>query len=377
MPRPMLPDYPESLRRELARTMLRQTLQVKRGENLIVDTWSGTLAWAESVVLESRILGARPLLLVEDEPTYWKSIDEAPTANLGQVGSHEWAALKEADAVVYFYGPMDTEREEHRPPGLQHRLDAVDHEWFRLIEKGGVRAVRFDLGRTSEVWAHRYGVDLETWRKELIAGSTVDPGLLKQDGARVADALRRGRELTISHPNGTELTLHLARRRPTIDDGVLDAEDIRTGNVWTILPSGVTTVAVDEKYGEGTFIGTTTGAMFLQGHDSPLSAGAWTFEGGRLTKYAFESNSEEFLKQFPRLGPGKDRPGLISVGLNPRTTAIPLLFDQSRGAVTIAIGRNSHHGGATRTPHFSAYQSLLGATLEVDGKRIVDAGELP
>jgi leucyl aminopeptidase (aminopeptidase T) len=376
MPVSMLPEYPEALRRDLARIMLRQTLRVKRGENLIVDTWSGTLPWAESVILESRILGARPILLVEDEPTYWKSMDEAPTANVGLVGSHEWAALKEADAVVYFYGPMDTEREAARPPSLQHRLNAIDHEWFRLIEKYGVRAVRFDLGRTNEVWARRYGVDLESWRKELIAGSTVDPRTLQQDGARIADAFRRGKELTISHPNGTDLVFRLVRRKATIDDGVIDEEDVRTGRVWTTLPSGVTTVAVDETYAEGTFIADTPGVMFLQGRDSPLSAGTWTFHRGRLAKYSFKSDSEEFLRQFPKLGPGKDRPGLVSVGLNPRTTMIPLLFDQERGKVTIAIGHNTHAGGATRTPHFSAYQSLGGATLEVDGKSVVVGGQL-
>jgi aminopeptidase len=372
----MLPSYPESLRRELARTILHQSLLLKRGDNLIVDTWSGTLPWAESVILEARILGARPILLVEDEPTYWKSLEEAPTSNLGQVGSHEWAALKEADAYVYFYGPMDTEREEARPSSLQQRVTTVDHEWFRLIEKYGVRTVRFDLGRTSEIWAKRYGVDLDRWRNELIAGSTVDPHLLRQDGVRVADALRRGRELTVSHSNGTELTLRLVHRKPIIDDGVIDEEDVRRGRVWTTLPSGVTVVAVDETYAEGTFIGDTPGVMFYQSRDSPLRPATWTFRRGRLTKYSFESDSEEFLRQYPKLGAGKDRPGLLSVGLNPRTTGIPLLFDQEKGKISIAVGHNSHLGGATRTPHFSAYQSLGGATLEVDGKTVVEAGEI-
>lgn len=183
--------------------------------------------------------------------------------------------------------------------------------------------------------------------------------------------------MSISHSNGTDLRLRLARRKPTVDDGVIDEGDVRAGNVWTTLPSGVATVAVDETYAEGRFVADTPGVMFYQGRDCPLSAGTWTFRRGRLAEYSFGSGSEEFLRLFPKLGAGKDRPGLLSVGLNPHTSAIPLLFDQERGKVTIAIGHNSHHGGATRTPHFSAYQSLGGATLEVDGKIVVDAGELP
>jgi leucyl aminopeptidase (aminopeptidase T) len=376
MGRPMLPDYPESMRRELARTMLLQTLRMKRGENLIVETWSGTLPWAESVVLEARILGARPVLLVEDEPTYWQSVDEAPTANVGQIGSHEWAALKEADSYVYFYGPLDFARAEALPLSLRRRLDAIDHEWFRLIEKYSVRTVRFDLGRSSEVLAQRYGVDLVQWRRELIEGSTVDPRVLQREGGRVAEFLRRGKEVTITHPNGTDLALRLLHRPPNVDDGVIDEGDVRAGRVWTVLPSGVTSVGVDESYAEGTFIADTPGAMFLEGRDTPLSPGTWVFRRGRLDQYAFQSGSEEFLRKYPKLGPGKERPGILSVGLNPRTSAIPLLFDQERGKITIAIGRNSHVGGTTRTPHFSAYQSLGDATLEVDGKTVVDAGEL-
>ena len=371
----MLPDYPESVRRELARNILSQTLRLKRGENLIVDTWSSTLPWAQSFVLEARILGARPILLEEDEATYWKSLDEAPASNLGHVGSHEWAALKQADAYMVFHGPMDTEREEKRPSSLLHRLDAVNDEWFRLIEKYGVRSVRWDLGRTNEVWASRYGIDLEAWRKELIAGTLLDPRELKESGTRIATALRRGKELNISHPNGTDLTFRLIRRMPRLDDGVIDEEDVRTGRVFTVLPSGVVTVAPDERYAEGTFVADTGGAMFLEGRDTPLSPGMWTFHQGHLTKYAFESGSEEFLREFPKLGPGKDRPGLVSVGLNPRTTSVPLLFDQEKGKITIAIGHNTHVGGSTRSPHFSAYQALGGATLTVDGKTIVDAGE--
>jgi hypothetical protein len=62
--------------------------------------------------------------------------------------------------------------------------------------------------------------------------------------------------------------------------------------------------------------------------------------------------------------------------LNPRITAIPLLFDQARGSVSLAIGRNSFYGGKSRTPSFTAYQTLGGATFTVDGHTIIESGEL-
>lgn len=371
-----IPDYPESVRRKLARSILRGALRMKRGENLIIETWSGTLPWAESLVLEARILGVRPLLWVEDEATYWKSLDEAPEANLGQVGSHEWASIKEAHGFVHLWGPGDAAREDARSPRLKRRIEAVDHEFFRLTQKYHVRMVRWDLGRTSEQWAQRYGVNLEQWRNELIEATTYDSRKLSRDGLRVAGFLQRGKEVIISHPNGTDLRLRLAHRVPKVDDGVVDDADIRSGNVWTVVPSGDTMVTVDEKFAEGKFVANTPGVMFYQEREIPLPACDWTFREGRLVAYSFATGGEEFLRVYPKLGVGKERPGLLTVGLNPRISSIPLVFDQERGRITLAVGRNSYHGGATHSPRFTAYQSLRGATLRVDGKTLVDAGKL-
>src|SRR5580692_158828 len=149
MPPTMLPSYPEPQMRSLARNILRNTLRMKRGENLLIETWNATLPWASSMVVEARILGVRPMLVVEPEEAYWTSVAEAAPANVGQVGSHDWAALKAADAHMYFYGPMDTAREETLPDPVVGRISANDHEWFRLVEKNGVRSARWDLGRTS------------------------------------------------------------------------------------------------------------------------------------------------------------------------------------------------------------------------------------
>jgi aminopeptidase len=349
---------------------------MKRGESVTIESWSDTLPWALSFVLEARILGARPMLLLEDEPTYWKSIDHAPTANLGHIGAHEFAALKETDAYVYLSGPMDTARTETLTSSLDRRIGATDHEWLRITQKFGVRSVRWDLGRTNAFRARQYGVNLARWRDELIEAASFDARILRRDGRRIARSLRRGREVVISHPNGTNLRLRLAGRLPFVDDGVVDEQDIRAGSFMTSVPSGVTMVTVDETYAEGTFVANTPGVMFVHMRDTPLPPGSWTFRKGHLREYSFATGGEGFRQTFRRSGPGKDRPGLLSVGLNPRITSIPLLFDQERGRICLGIGRNSFYGGATRRPHFVAYQSLRGGSIAIDGRPVVDAGHL-
>jgi aminopeptidase len=375
----MFPDFPEARRRAFARSILKNSLRLRRGENLLVETWSATLPWAESMVLEARILGAHPLLTLEDEPTFWKTVDAAPASHVGQVGMHEWEALKWCQAHVHFAGPSDTARAREIPGPVQARMAAIDHEWYRLIEKAGIRTVRWDLGRTNEDTARRFGVDLSVWREELIEGAMRDPAPMRREGARIARIFQRGREVRLTHANGTDLTLRLAGRMPIVNDGIIDPSDVSRGHLVDILPSGVVAVTVEETIAEGTLNGAgCPGLAFVAGYYNqiPLRGGRWQFHRGRLTEFSYEKGGEEFGRAFRKLGRGKDRPGLFSVGLNPSISSIPIMLDEIRGAVTLSVGRDVMWGGRTLGPDFVAYQSLQGADLEVDGIPVTRKGRV-
>ncbi|HTW55291.1 MAG TPA: hypothetical protein VMG36_02435 [Thermoplasmata archaeon] len=372
----MLPSYPESVRRAFARNLLRNALRLKRGDDILIETWSGTFPWAVSLDLEARILGARPLLSVKDEPSYWQSVPSSPASQLGRLGGHELAALSASDAYVCLYGPEDTLREERLPRHAARRIESKNHEMMRVIQKQGIRCVRWDLGRTSEVWARRYGVDLRTWRNELIEAAMVDPRGMQRDGARIARRLQRGREVRITHPNGTDLALRLAHRRPKVDDGVMDEEDVKAGNVMMVVPSGVVSVTLDELHAEGRFVSNATGVLFTDSQEIPLAPGRWEFRQDALESFACARGGKQLRRALADLQNPQLRAGQLSVGLNPRISTIPLLFDQSRGTVTFEIGRNVHMGGRSRSPHLMAFLDLTGATLHVDGEKVVDLGKI-
>ncbi|MFY9716781.1 MAG: hypothetical protein WAK40_02455 [Thermoplasmata archaeon] len=372
----MLPAYPESLRRAFARNVLRNTLRLTRGENVLIETWSATLPWAVSLELEARLLGARPLVSVKDEASYWRSVSDAPASQLGRVGTHEWAALKASDAYVYLYGPADALREESLPAIAARRAQSNNHELMRVIQKCGVRSVRWDLGRTSELWARRYHVNLRKWRNELISAAIVDPRGMQQDGSRIAKRLLRGKEVTISHDNGTDLTLRLAHRLPKVDDGVIDEKDMSSGNVMLVVPAGVVSATVDELYAEGRLVANATGVLFVHGKEIPLSLGRWTFRHGALEDFTCPQGGRQFRRELDTLGNPRVRAGQLSIGLNPRISSIPLLFDQARGTITFMIGRNAQMGGRSRAPHLFAYLDLVGGSLLIDGEPIVEHGRI-
>ena len=129
-----------------------------------------------------------------------------------------------------------------------------------------MRCVRWDLGRTSELRARRYHADLNEWRNELIEATAYDSRILSRDGMRIAGCFRLGKEVTVSHPNGTDLKLRLAHREPIVDDGVVDESDVRSGHIMWALPWwGHRRVHRLETYAEGTFsVANCPGVMFLQ-----------------------------------------------------------------------------------------------------------------
>lgn len=361
--------------REMARVVLRKSLRVRKGERVTIATWSETLPFANAMVLEALQLGAWPLLLLQDEPTYWAATSEVPATHLSQIGDHLRAALRQSDVFVTFYGPSDRERFHSLPEAVRFRLGEREDHLYAAAAKGGARAVQVALGRASAASAQMYAVDLARWRDEMVQATLVDPEKLHQRAVRISEALRTGRRLHLTHPNGTDLTLGLRRRKPQVSDGRVPRA--RPDGGWNLvqLPAGVVTVALDERTAEGTFRSNVPNTIGVMDTIGEVADGRWRFTQGRLASYSYHEGQQLFSQSYQRAGPGKERPGTFSVGLNERIEISPLLMDQGLGTVTLQIGRNDVAGGATRTSWW-AWLLLRGADLAVDGRTIVKGGRL-
>jgi leucyl aminopeptidase (aminopeptidase T) len=237
---------------QLARTVLDKTLQVRPGENVIVETWSEALPWARPFIVHARRKGAHAMMLYEDEPAFWESLDAGASRATGQVGSHEWAALAKTSAYVFFFGPSEWPRFDELPDQKTRGVDEYNPEWYRRAARAKVRGARMYLGRTSPKAAERWKVDLEAWRSELIRASLVPPSELHRSGMRIAKRLQQGRSVEITHPNGTRLTFRLGRFPIRLDDAMVDEADLRAGNNLAVIPGGVVGVAIDHTSAEGT-----------------------------------------------------------------------------------------------------------------------------
>ncbi len=353
----------------LAKNVIKKSLQIKPKEGVIVESWNHGLDAAREVVYRLRAVGARPMFLFEDEEAHWRSVETLPPSKLGQVPKSEWSALADADAYIFFPGPADIAR-YRRNLSKMGAATAYNSEWYRRGRKAGLRGARVLLGYVSPERAQTYGFDYAAWRSMILAAGSADFAAVSRRGKRVAALLSRDADVSVSAPNGTDLTFRLKGRSARCDDGVVDAGDLKEGEFMTGVPPGSSYVAPDEKTADGSFVG-----------DLPLPyLGTWSrgirfdFQDGRATWSATEG-AEAIRSNYEKATGAKDRLGAISIGLNPAATYGFLQDDLVAGGVEISIGDNTDWGGSNKSS-FSYSARLSNATVKVGRKTVVDGGRL-
>jgi len=368
MPTPSIEDADR-----LARGVLRQRLRVKPKECVTIETYPGSLPWATGFVREARRLGARPLLLYEDERSYWTGVEEGRAGVIGSPGDNEWGMLTGSDVYIYFWGPEDLARRRRLPERVAEKLVAFNSKWYETARKAGVRGARMGIARVTPRNARVFGVPYATWREQVVTASLRDPGELRASAAKVATAFERGRSVRVRHPNGTDLTLALAGRPPQVTIGEVTPESRRSrfGSMASV-PDATVYVAVDESTADGVFVANrrTTTVSGL-----PREGGRFTFRDGALRRAAFRRGGAGFRADFRAAGAGRERPSFLEVGLDPALRATPLLEEAERGAVTVGVGGNAGFGGKTRVD-FLAYLTLADAELSIDGRVVARRGRV-
>jgi leucyl aminopeptidase (aminopeptidase T) len=349
-----------------ARAVLTKNLQVKPGENVIIEGWSHSLPWASALAREARRLRAYPIVLYEDENSYWDSIAAKEDKILGAAPSHEWAALGKTDVYIHMWGAGDKLRFNSLPAARVGKLFAWNPAWYKAAAKAGLRGSRLEVGRPFPSLAKVYGVDEAEWMDRLVEATLVDPETLEAAGTPIARALERGRRVRIRDKHGTDLTLGLAHRKAQGEYGrITKAALKRPFGMLNMLPAGVVRVALDESVGEGTIVANRTSYNDTGG----ATGGVFEFRKGRLVRHHYDTGgSELFDTAFRAAGKGKDRPGYLAIGLNPGLHNTPQMEDREAGAITVSVGQNGFLPGGKNTVGFTGIVVNVGATVEVDGK---------
>ena len=196
---------------------------------------------------------------------------------------------------------------------------------------------------------------------------SVDYGLLRSRGTRLAAALTAAESCRITSTAGTDVSLSVKGRGATVDDGNLQ-EPGAFGN----LPAGEAYVAPLETVGDGTIIFDGGLADYGLLH-APLSV---RLEAGR----AVDSHGEAADWLFSTLdAEGENGRSIaeIGIGTNPGATLCGLVAIDEKvlGTAHLAFGTSSSFGGVNKAGvHIDGM--LRAPTIELDGVPLMEEGRL-
>lgn len=348
----------------LASIVLDQYLGVRRGERVTIETWDHTLPWARAFVTEARRRGCEPILVVEDEETFFRWLARSGARPVPSAP----AALAEAsDAYVYFPGP----EQFPRLLGLSAiELEAVvgrhGPAWWRAARRAGLRAVRVAVADATPTAAARYGVDPEVWQRDMLRASLVSPNRLTRAAEPIVRGLSHAHQVRIRHPNGTDLTVGLQPHAWIVEDGRIDRVDRAVARRWTSVPTGRVAFALSEGVAEGVWEANRP-AYDRYGDPAVTEGVRFTVANGRVSEYAFDRGGAAFASAYARGGRGRAGPGALTFGLNPAVVRGPELDDLAAGSVGLLLGDNRAAGGRLRS-RFSYLTTLSGADVDLDGR---------
>jgi len=343
----------EHLVDKVAERVLRESLLLKEGESITIETWNNGLRFALRTLVHARRLGAIPVLLFEDEGTYVEGLRGAPKAIVGKMGRQEYALLSATDAYVFIPGPVlggspKLSREE------VVAYTSYNSSWYKAAKSARLRGARLTFGYAGEEMAHVLRKSLKDIVEHQLKASLVDFRKIRQMGIKLARQMKRGAKVNI-RAEDEALNFELGAEEE-IDDGIIDRRDVAAGNSMTNIPPGYLVREITK--------GTVSGAIRLHTLLPRLGTSAdihLEFARSRLKTWRSEEN-QEWLDALVRTLPEERRTfSDIVVGLNP---SLNYGYAQDRlveGAITLF----GMFQGTTRR-----------GSLEVNGRLLVDEGKL-
>ena len=362
---------------ELAKQLVDTVARVKEGDVVVISGEARDADLLESLRVHSAKAGADAMISLTASPATSRRLLLEVPEKLDKRTSALGLKLAEIATVTFSIDSTDYAAMKDLPP---ERLQARSEAALPITQKHLARNVRqVSIGNgmyPTESNAKTLGLTKEELTAIFRAGMAVDYEALQKTAAAMKAKLS-GQEISITSPSGTKLTVGIEPNASNTSDGVISDEKIKAGGAATIvyLPAG--------EVFTRTKSGTASGKVVLP---------SWVFEGelitdltlifekGKLTSIAAKPGKgfDRLMATYKAAGEGKDQLTVIDVGVNSavkfpkaaRDVAYP-----TGGVVTVCVGGDLWAGGSNKS-QFGISAMLREATLSVDGKNLVVAGEM-
>lgn len=324
----------DSLYRSVARKVLSETLRMKKGEALTVETWNNGLAFAKHAVAEARAMGCTAVTILEDEQTYVDGVRRAPKDSLGVMGRNEYSLLSGTHAYIFVPGQALGVWSKTLTP--EERVDSTKYNasWYEAAKKAGLRGARMAFGYVGRDAARMLGKSVDDVVKGQLKAALTDYGVISRHAGRAASLLGDGAEVELESAGAT-MRFGL-KGELEVEDGVVDEQDVADGSNMTYMPPGLVTKEVDPASVNGTLRVSESLTKF-----GILAGAEVEFKEGKLVGWK-SKDAAKLGRLLKPIAEEKRRLVLMGVGLNP---ALRFGFGQDRfvrGSVTLAgLGFNA------------------------------------
>jgi leucyl aminopeptidase (aminopeptidase T) len=361
--------------RSVARNLV-QAGMVKQGDKVLITGSIRDAALLEDIAVEAMRVGAHPLITLTSDRILRRSYDEVParfdnvTSPVGRLLVDEFDVqinldVGENEAVL---AGVPMARRSARLKAGQPNTDAFFKRRVRSVNLGNGLYPTATLSR-------RLGVNQSDLAAAFWRAAAVSPTSLRTRANGIRQVFANGQVVTLTAPNGTNISFRVDADRALISDGALTEERVKQGSAAasTWLPAGELMLPAAN--------GTANGKIVLDRFlwDGRLIRGlTLVFDKGSLTSITATNDMSGLKAAYDAAGGAKDRFGYIDIGVNPETR-LPVgsgrIVWTAPGSVVIGFGDNRGFGG-TNTSDFGMAAQLSGATVTVDGKPVVANGRL-
>ncbi len=353
-----------------------QAGMVKTGDKVLITGSIRDEKLMEQIAIETMKAGGQPMISLGSDSLTRRSYDEVPasydtlpdTLNLALVNIFDVQILLDVGEADDALAGVPQGRRAARAKISEPVNQAFFQRNVRLVNLGNGQYPTATLSR-------RLGLPQSQLAATFWRGASVPAQTLRATGEAVRTSFAAAKLVTLTHPNGTNLTFGVDAVRGFVSDGAITPEKLKQGNAAanTWLPAGELILPAAAGTAEGKIV---IDKMLWDGQD--VRGLTLVYVKGRLTSMTADSNIDSLKARYDAAGGGKDQFGYIDIGLNPETK-LPLgtgrIVWTAPGAVTVGLGDNRAFGG-TNASDFGLATQIGGATVKADAKTVVENGAL-
>ncbi|MBI5068544.1 MAG: aminopeptidase [Deltaproteobacteria bacterium] len=364
--------------RGIAERIVGEASGIKEGDLVLVEGQVRDLDLVEELSLAVARRGAHPLQTLGRERTGKRYYTEVPEKYDAARASFALKLVESLDAYVSVQGLEDPGLYRDVPASRIATVGKGFVAWNQRALQKGLKQIYVGNGLyPTEGAAKLLGLTRAELSRLFWTALATPPAQIQANGAAVLAALAGARQVRVTHPSGTDLRFGIEGRPVVLSDGAITPERAARGGAAAVvyLPAGEAMIAPVAGTAEGTVVFDRV----------PFGPGAieklrWTFQKGRLTAHQAAPGAAytRWKELYEAAGDGKDLFAGIDFGLHPNARAPGkkvLLNFIPAGMVTLALGDDTSLGGSSSST-FGTWAFLPGATVEVDGKVLVEKGAL-